>query len=205
MFHSTPTYTLMLKSLALMTSKSDVMMSKRHLDVIHESSYTPWCETAFHCTGQSHGNSCLVCKKIFLKFVTQPYLVCCLAVKWRSRDQMVRAPPCILASSNLFLFSETQSYVLNFHGRVTQASVKNFQIVHDNDSKYIIASFKSVDPRDKNLSGQWLNVSAHELRSWIQVLHRIHGTEPFISNLLLAWYDCYTLWRDIFYLHVSRN
>jgi hypothetical protein len=34
-------------------------------------------------------------------------------------------------------FSETQSYVLNFHGRVTQASVKNFQIVHDNDGKYI--------------------------------------------------------------------
>jgi len=31
---------------------------------------------------------------------------------------------------------ETQSYVLNFHGRVTQASVKNFQIVHDNDGKF---------------------------------------------------------------------
>ena len=30
---------------------------------------------------------------------------------------------------------ETQSYVLNFHGRVTQASVKNFQIVHDSDGK----------------------------------------------------------------------
>lgn len=30
---------------------------------------------------------------------------------------------------------ETQSYVLNFHGRVTQASVKNFQIVHDSDRK----------------------------------------------------------------------
>jgi len=29
--------------------------------------------------------------------------------------------------------TDTQSYVLNFHGRVTQASVKNFQIVHDND------------------------------------------------------------------------
>ncbi|CAF4085981.1 unnamed protein product [Rotaria sp. Silwood2] len=28
---------------------------------------------------------------------------------------------------------ETQSYVLNFHGRVTQASVKNFQIVHEDD------------------------------------------------------------------------
>lgn len=30
---------------------------------------------------------------------------------------------------------DTQSYVLNFHGRVTQASVKNFQVVHDTDSK----------------------------------------------------------------------
>jgi hypothetical protein len=26
---------------------------------------------------------------------------------------------------------DTQSYVLNFHGRVTQASVKNFQIIHN--------------------------------------------------------------------------
>jgi tubby-related protein 1 len=32
---------------------------------------------------------------------------------------------------------ETQSYVLNFHGRVTQASVKNFQIVHSNDGNII--------------------------------------------------------------------
>ena len=31
--------------------------------------------------------------------------------------------------------ADTQSYVLNFHGRVTQASVKNFQIVHDNDGE----------------------------------------------------------------------
>jgi tubby-related protein 1 len=31
---------------------------------------------------------------------------------------------------------DTQSYVLNFHGRVTQASVKNFQIVHDSDGKH---------------------------------------------------------------------
>lgn len=33
---------------------------------------------------------------------------------------------------------DTQSYVLNFHGRVTQASVKNFQIVHDNDRKSLV-------------------------------------------------------------------
>ena len=39
---------------------------------------------------------------------------------------------------------ETQSYVLNFHGRVTQASVKNFQIVHDNDIEYIIMQFGRV-------------------------------------------------------------
>lgn len=31
---------------------------------------------------------------------------------------------------------DSQSYVLNFHGRVTQASVKNFQIVHDSDGKH---------------------------------------------------------------------
>ncbi|NXL34627.1 TULP3 protein, partial [Glaucidium brasilianum] len=39
---------------------------------------------------------------------------------------------------------DTQSYVLNFHGRVTQASVKNFQIVHDNDPDYILMQFGRV-------------------------------------------------------------
>ncbi|XP_071014208.1 tubby protein homolog isoform X3 [Oncorhynchus clarkii lewisi] len=39
---------------------------------------------------------------------------------------------------------DTQSYVLNFHGRVTQASVKNFQIIHDNDPDYIVMQFGRV-------------------------------------------------------------
>ncbi|CAH1100594.1 unnamed protein product [Psylliodes chrysocephalus] len=39
---------------------------------------------------------------------------------------------------------ETQSYVLNFHGRVTQASVKNFQIVHDSDTDYVVMQFGRV-------------------------------------------------------------
>uniref|UniRef100_A0A8C4QLY0 Zmp:0000000711 n=1 Tax=Eptatretus burgeri TaxID=7764 RepID=A0A8C4QLY0_EPTBU len=39
---------------------------------------------------------------------------------------------------------ETQSYVLNFHGRVTQASVKNFQIVHSSDPDYIVMQFGKV-------------------------------------------------------------
>ncbi|XP_057314010.1 tubby protein-like [Hydractinia symbiolongicarpus] len=39
---------------------------------------------------------------------------------------------------------DTQSYVLNFHGRVTQASVKNFQVVHENDQDYIVMQFGRV-------------------------------------------------------------
>jgi hypothetical protein len=39
---------------------------------------------------------------------------------------------------------ETQSYVLNFHGRVTQASVKNFQIVHPQNQDYIVMQFGRV-------------------------------------------------------------
>ncbi|NXX42067.1 TULP3 protein, partial [Tricholaema leucomelas] len=39
---------------------------------------------------------------------------------------------------------DTQSYVLNFHGRVTQASVKNFQIVHHSDPDYIVMQFGRV-------------------------------------------------------------
>jgi len=39
---------------------------------------------------------------------------------------------------------DSQSYVLNFHGRVTQASVKNFQVIHDTDPDYIIMQFGRV-------------------------------------------------------------
>ncbi|XP_028397001.1 tubby-related protein 3-like isoform X2 [Dendronephthya gigantea] len=39
---------------------------------------------------------------------------------------------------------DTQSYVLNFHGRVTQASVKNFQVIHENDPEYIVMQFGRV-------------------------------------------------------------
>lgn len=34
---------------------------------------------------------------------------------------------------------ETQSHVLNFNGRVTQASIKNFQIVHSKDRECVLA------------------------------------------------------------------
>ncbi|KAK6733994.1 hypothetical protein RB195_017642 [Necator americanus] len=39
---------------------------------------------------------------------------------------------------------DSQSYVLNFHGRVTQASVKNFQIIHDHDPDYIVMQFGRI-------------------------------------------------------------
>nr|XP_060636461.1 tubby-related protein 3-like isoform X1 [Anolis sagrei ordinatus] len=41
---------------------------------------------------------------------------------------------------------ETQSYVLNFHGRVTQASVKNFQIIAEDNPDYIVLQFGRVAP-----------------------------------------------------------
>lgn len=39
---------------------------------------------------------------------------------------------------------ESNSYVLDFRGRVTKASVKNFQLVHESDEKYIIMQFGRV-------------------------------------------------------------
>uniref|UniRef100_A0A8C9JVB7 TUB like protein 2 n=1 Tax=Panthera tigris altaica TaxID=74533 RepID=A0A8C9JVB7_PANTA len=38
------------------------------------------------------------------------------------------------------------AYVLNFHGRVTQASVKNFQIVHPDDPDALVLQFGRVAP-----------------------------------------------------------
>ncbi|XP_007941186.1 tubby-related protein 2 [Orycteropus afer afer] len=39
---------------------------------------------------------------------------------------------------------ESGAYVLNFHGRVTRASVKNFQIVHPDDPEYLVLQFGRV-------------------------------------------------------------
>lgn len=39
---------------------------------------------------------------------------------------------------------ETASHVLNFNGRVTQASIKNFQIVHNKDLDYVVMQFGRI-------------------------------------------------------------
>lgn len=57
------------------------------------------------------------------------------------------------------LFLETQSYVLNFHGRVTQASVKNFQLVVSE-----IPGAGNVGSR-KSLSEMRRSASSHQLRN----------------------------------------
>ncbi|XP_061486386.1 tubby-related protein 1 isoform X1 [Rhineura floridana] len=53
-----------------------------------------------------------------------------LLIRWKNRimDNLIE-----LHNKAPVWNDDTQSYVLNFHGRVTRASVKNFQIVHSND------------------------------------------------------------------------
>lgn len=55
--------------------------------------------------------------------------------RWKTKnmDQLIE-----LCNKTPVWNEDTQSYVLNFHGRVTQASVKNFQIVHESDSQYSV-------------------------------------------------------------------
>ncbi|XP_077407934.1 tubby-related protein 3 isoform X2 [Vanacampus margaritifer] len=49
-----------------------------------------------------------------------------------------------LVNKNPTWNERTLSYVLNFHGRVTQASVKNFQIIHPENGDYIVMQFGRV-------------------------------------------------------------
>lgn len=51
--------------------------------------------------------------------------------------------------------SISQSYVLDFKSRVTQASVKNFQIVHDRDINYIIMQFGRIEDDTFNMDFQY--------------------------------------------------
>uniref|UniRef100_A0AC35TYD0 Tubby-like protein n=1 Tax=Rhabditophanes sp. KR3021 TaxID=114890 RepID=A0AC35TYD0_9BILA len=51
----------------------------------------------------------------------------------------------ILHNKNPTWNEESQSYVLNFHGRVTRASVKNFQIVHSFDDDFVVMQFGKID------------------------------------------------------------
>jgi tubby-related protein 1 len=45
----------------------------------------------------------------------------------------------------------TSSFMLNFDGRVTLASVKNFQIIHEHDMEYIVLQFGRVTEHTFNV------------------------------------------------------
>ncbi|XP_059056875.1 protein king tubby isoform X3 [Achroia grisella] len=64
-----------------------------------------------------------------------------LLERWKSQtlDDIV-----VLHNKTPVWNDETQSYVLNFHGRVTQASVKNFQIVHESEPDYVVMQFGRI-------------------------------------------------------------
>lgn len=64
-----------------------------------------------------------------------------LLERWKSQnlDDIV-----VLHNKTPVWNDETQSYVLNFHGRVTQASVKNFQVVHDSEPDYVVMQFGRI-------------------------------------------------------------
>ena len=48
-----------------------------------------------------------------------------------------------------------QAFVLNFNGRVDRASVKNFQLIDDQDESQIYLQFGRVGDKDFNLDFQW--------------------------------------------------
>ncbi|CAG5082985.1 Oidioi.mRNA.OKI2018_I69.PAR.g10250.t1.cds [Oikopleura dioica] len=60
-------------------------------------------------------------------------------------DSKLRDNVTVLQNKSPVWNEDSQSYVLNFHGRVTQASVKNFQIIHEKEPDYIVMQFGRVD------------------------------------------------------------
>ncbi|CAD7692383.1 unnamed protein product [Nyctereutes procyonoides] len=64
-----------------------------------------------------------------------------------SRFQRGATQRLILLQNKTPLWSqENGTYALNFHGRVTQASVKNFQIVYPDGLDYLVLQFRRVAP-----------------------------------------------------------
>jgi tubby and related proteins len=47
------------------------------------------------------------------------------------------------------------AYVLNFNGRVTMASVKNFQLVDPDDQKAVVLQFGKVSRDEYTMDMQW--------------------------------------------------
>lgn len=50
---------------------------------------------------------------------------------------------------------ELNAYCLNFNGRVTEASVKNFQLVTEDNQGYVILQFGKIGPNTFTMDYQW--------------------------------------------------
>ncbi|WUR02101.1 tubby-related protein 1 [Vairimorpha necatrix] len=64
--------------------------------------------------------------------------------KRRPRSFLVRLSYLILRNKEPLFNLESQSYSLNFNGRVSVPSVKNFQLVHPTDNTYNILTFGKI-------------------------------------------------------------
>ncbi|XP_061057388.1 tubby protein homolog isoform X1 [Eubalaena glacialis] len=97
---------------------------------------------------------------------------------------------------------DTQSYVLNFHGRVTQASVKNFQIIHGNDqaaggqpARSDLLEDGACRTQAQHTGGAW-DRAVLELRQLPrelpaeQSLHKPQDTSPRLHTGRRAWSSC---------------
>lgn len=83
---------------------------------------------------------------------------------------------------------QTQSYVLNFHGRVTQASIKNFQIIHpDNGTSSLTFSYKPKH-NDQPFSFWFTSRGLHSDAVWPCGRGRLlHGLQlPFVCPASLC-------------------
>ncbi|KAF7684418.1 Protein king tubby [Astathelohania contejeani] len=83
----------------------------------------------------------------------------------------------VLCNKKPFYNPETNSYVLNFNGRVTMPSVKNFQLIHPQDPAYISMTFGKVGTNEFILDFQYpwcalqgfcVGISALDYKIWCE-------------------------------------
>jgi len=71
-----------------------------------------------------------------------------LLEKYKQRDT---SDLIMLTSKDAEWDKELKSYVLNYHGRATQASVKNFQICHSSKPDFVIMQLGKIDLNEFNM------------------------------------------------------
>lgn len=89
---------------------------------------------------------------------------------------------------------QTQSYVLNFHGRVTQASIKNFQIIHpDNGTMSLTFWFFLPNKNNQPPFYRWLHRDAVWPCSRGRLLHGLQL--PFVCPAGLRHHPLFLWWQ----------